>query len=674
MPLGRATVRITDGTRGITRDAATNRAGRFVAPLLSPGMYDVTVTAGDLAPATVHDVRVRTGDRLAIDVMVGAAPVERRWTSGDAAAQPLPAVQYVIDERAITTLPLINRHVASLVATVPGVASTMADEPSLAASPGDDLHLGGRRAATAWHLDGVPPLLDIKDVLGFTPSLESIDDVRVVAASASVTWPRGAAISLTSRAGSNTFRAGAYDFHRDSAIDANSFFRNHSLDPEERAGPPERTADIFGYRAAGPIRKDTAFFSWSQEWRRRRGESRADFVDARQETARVDVQAGRRWRLMARYTHDALDLKDRDPRGGESVGAAEATTVLAPSVVNDLSYRRASSVLGTTDGIADTLAVVRGDHAVALGGSFAQDDYSTHYEWFAQDSWRAHDRLTIDAGLRRGAYGWEPGIGAAWRPVGETVIRGGYASWETFTPERHWFAGVGRRLYANGSIDAAYVGRRSDDHVHERALRYDGLLAHFRHDGPHALLDVAYTLGRDQRREADWVGDVRTDRRHVFTATYSRDFGAWTIAGITTFQSGLPAPAVVMALPRRDYARQVGDPFVNLPSDQYYFNPAAFAPPIPGVPGSSESPFALPGKNQWDVSLSRAFRIDGRARVRLRADVFNLFNHTQFTTVDTVCTAQADEPTCAVANATLGQYTAVRAPRQIQLGIRLDWN
>jgi hypothetical protein len=92
-----------------------------------------------------------------------------------------------------------------------------------------------------------------------------------------------------------------------------------------------------------------------------------------------------------------------------------------------------------------------------------------------------------------------------------------------------------------------------------------------------------------------------------------------------------------------------------------------------GAPGSPLSPFSLPGRNQWDVSLSRPIRA-GRVRATLRADVFNLFNHTQFTQVDTLCDAAEDETTCAVANTTLGQYTAARNPRQVQLGLRLDWN
>jgi hypothetical protein len=673
--LPRAAVRITDGARGFTRDTTTNGSGFFVAPLLPPGLYDVTVTAGDFAPATVRAVRLHVGGRLAIDVAVGEAPVERQWTSGDAAAQPIAAVQYAIDARAIATLPLINRHVSSLVATVPGIRSATADEPPLVSGPGEDILLGGRRADTSWYIDGAPPLLRASEQLSFAPSLESIEEIDVVAASSSATWPRAAAVSLVTRSGSNVFRAGAYDFHRDAALDANSFFRNHSLDPDERAAPADLTSDIFGYRAAGPIRKGAAFFFWSQEWRRRRGETRANFLDGRQETARADVQAGPRWRLMARYTHDALELLDLAPRGAQGIGAAQAATIVSPSVINDLSYRMASDRGGTIHGIADTLAVVRGDHAMALGGSFAHRRLG-RFEGFAADSWHAHPRATVDVGIRRTDLGWEPSAGVAWRPRGNsaTVIRGGFASWDAFTPARQWFAGFGQRLYANGAFDAAYVGRRADADPRARALRYDGLLAHFRHDGPHAYLDLAYTLGRDERFDGQWVGDERGDRRHVFTATYSRDLGAWTIAGITTFQSGPPAPPVALPAPRREFARAVGDPFVNLPSDRYYFNPAAFAPPAPGLPGSPVSPFALPGRNQWDVSLSRGWALGGHARVRLRADVFNLFNHTQFTAVDTVCTAQPDEPTCAVANATLGQYTAVRAPRQIQLGIRLDWN
>ena len=61
-------------------------------------------------------------------------------------------------------------------------------------------------------------------------------------------------------------------------------------------------------------------------------------------------------------------------------------------------------------------------------------------------------------------------------------------------------------------------------------------------------------------------------------------------------------------------------------------------------------------------------------RGQFRADFINAFNKTQFTTINNVCAATPTDATCAIANNTFGQFDAVRAPREIQLSVKLYWN
>lgn len=674
-PLAGVAVRVTDPGTAVERETVTSSEGAFTLPLLPPGRYDVAFRLPGFGVYTVRAVRLHVGDRLVVDAGLGPAEVDRDWGSGDRAVPATAAIQHVLPTRQIEALPLINRHVAALVALNPGVTSALADEPALGLFSGDGLVFGGGRGGpSGWFLDGVT-LAGGPGGLLLTPSLESLEEVRVVGATPSAAWPRGAAVALVTRSGTNLLRASAYELRRDGALDANSFFRNLSLDPAVRAEPADVRADLFGYTAGGPIRKDALFFFWSQEWRRRRGESEADALDGRQETLRVDHRASARWRLMGRYTHDALDAAG-SPRRTAHAGEARATAALSATTVNEVSYRMARGAFREfrdSHELADNLSFQHGDHALALGGLVARASGTTRYEAYAQDTWRLHHAVTVDLGVRRAEGGWGPGAGVAWRASPGTTITAALAAPQAPTATRRFSLGVARRLYSRGALDVAYLGARAESLVHQPEQRYDGLLGHFRHEGPAGLLDLAYTLGRDRVRAGlDWDRQLG-DRRHVFTATWARDLRGFTIAGITTFQSGPPARPITRG--RGDiHARQVGDPFVNLPSDRYYFSPAAFAPAIIGDPGSPLSPFSLPGRNQWDVAVSRAFPLRGAARLQLRADVFNVFNHTQFTTVDTVCAAAPEDTTCAVPNTTLGQYLAARLPRQVQLGVKLLWN
>jgi hypothetical protein len=75
------------------------------------------------------------------------------------------------------------------------------------------------------------------------------------------------------------------------------------------------------------------------------------------------------------------------------------------------------------------------------------------------------------------------------------------------------------------------------------------------------------------------------------------------------------------------------------------------------------------GTNNWDLSLLKSFVVyRERARIEFRAEAYNAFNHTQYTTLDT--TARFNPATGAHSNATFGQVTAAASPRIMQLALR----
>jgi hypothetical protein len=77
-----------------------------------------------------------------------------------------------------------------------------------------------------------------------------------------------------------------------------------------------------------------------------------------------------------------------------------------------------------------------------------------------------------------------------------------------------------------------------------------------------------------------------------------------------------------------------------------------------------------PGVNNWDLALVKSFPIHERVRVQFRSEFYNAFNHTQFSTFDT--TARFDARGAQV-NGQLGQFTAARNPRFIQLALKVNF-
>ena len=64
----------------------------------------------------------------------------------------------------------------------------------------------------------------------------------------------GGVVNAITRSGANTFHGSAYEFLRNSGLDANDFFANAAGQPK----PPFRQ-NQFGVSAGGPIRKDRTF-------------------------------------------------------------------------------------------------------------------------------------------------------------------------------------------------------------------------------------------------------------------------------------------------------------------------------------------------------------------------------------------------------------------------------
>ena len=232
--------------------------------------------------------------------------------------------------------------------------------------------------------------------------------------------------------------------------------------------------------------------------------------------------------------------------------------------------------------------------------------------------------------------------------------------------------------------------------------------------GRNGTLTVNYTLSRNRtdatndrdaidipqnplNPDADYA-DARTDRRHILTGSYIYElpffrgddanaflkgaFGGWQVAGIVNINSGQPMPRISVLtnnFRRGGFADLVGDINVGERFEGgavYWFNPAAFAPPADGTFGNSgRAPFRQPGRHQWDISLSKNFYPWQDIRLQFRADLINAFNHTQWLAdplsngIDNTCTTSTT--TCTVATDRFGQILNVRAPREVQLSLKV---
>jgi len=197
-------------------------------------------------------------------------------------------------------------------------------------------------------------------------------------------------------------------------------------------------------------------------------------------------------------------------------------------------------------------------------------------------------------------------------------------------------------------------------------------------------------------------GRAQLDRRHVFTLNYiyelpfykrqqgfaGKALGGWEVSGITTYQSGLPFTLTVGSgiydpaglglfgsTPATARPNLLCDPNANAPHTfETWFNiscvQTTFPSPAAAVPGnSSRGAINGPSLFKSDVTLSKNFRWHESYRLQLRLEAYNVFNHTNFTTMSLVSsTARTVSATGLVSG--FGVITGVRDPRTLQFAAK----
>lgn len=187
-------------------------------------------------------------------------------------------------------------------------------------------------------------------------------------------------------------------------------------------------------------------------------------------------------------------------------------------------------------------------------------------------------------------------------------------------------------------------------------------------------------------------GRADTDQRHVFTLSmnFQPDFytgengfakailNGWSISPILKLRSGRPFTVTNSNVDANldgvttDRAQLIGNPYLDNPTPDMWFNIAAFARNqiVTGVATDGNSPRNLldgPGFKVVDMALSRDFSFAERYKLRLRVEgtnVFNLANYDQ---------PNAGVPVSVAVPGNFGRITSAKDMRRLQFGARFTF-
>ena len=234
---------------------------------------------------------------------------------------------------------------------------------------------------------------------------------------------------------------------------------------------------------------------------------------------------------------------------------------------------------------------------------------------------------------------------------------------------------------------------------------YNSFQAMLQKNFSHGLMfQAAYTFGKSLDNASSFESNLNPlnfratygpsayDARQRFVVNYVWDLpipkaegfkgklvNGWELSGIASFQTGFPVRITslgdVEQLDNNYLFEQAGEPnfapgYTNLvrtnirQTGGFAFNPNQFtnSTVAPGTIGNAARTLCCgPGLNNWDMSFMKETMLGERIRMEFRGDVFNIWNHAQFYSVDGNVSNQG---------ATFGQVLHIHDPRLVQFALK----
>jgi hypothetical protein len=202
---------------GRSFETTTGAEGNYLATLLPIGEYEMTFTLSGFQARSVRGVTLAVNDRVQIDTTLSPGGLtEVVEVTGQVLPQATTAVQNLIDARQVQELPINNRNFAKLAELAPGVSSDLADEIGVGLTSNMSISVNGaRRNAVNWLVDGVMNVdVGSNITLLSTPTLESIEQFKIITSSYAAEWPRsgGGIINVVTKSGTSLFSGSGYEF------------------------------------------------------------------------------------------------------------------------------------------------------------------------------------------------------------------------------------------------------------------------------------------------------------------------------------------------------------------------------------------------------------------------------------------------------------------------------
>jgi hypothetical protein len=232
----------------------SNPLGEYLLRSLPIGDYTLLAETAGFKQYRRQNISHTGGQVARVNVPLEVGAVSEAVTVAD----ELPPVDTqtgmlgtLVDARRLEDLPLNGRNILSLAALTPGVTRvSVTGNPSFGQQ---SINVNGNRAhSTNVMLDGASMYYAHRGAAIMQPPPDAVQEVKIVTNGVPAEFKRGsAAITAVTRAGTNEYHGSVWEYLRNDAFDARSFFASRVS---------KLRFNQFGAAGGGPIKRNKAFF------------------------------------------------------------------------------------------------------------------------------------------------------------------------------------------------------------------------------------------------------------------------------------------------------------------------------------------------------------------------------------------------------------------------------
>ncbi|MGA8531183.1 MAG: carboxypeptidase-like regulatory domain-containing protein, partial [Acidobacteriaceae bacterium] len=262
-----ASVDVRDVNTGADRIAVTSPAGQYQVLSLPVGDYTITARHAGFADQVRTGIHLAVGQEATVNLQLGVGGVQQQITvNADAAAVSLTTtdISGLVGEQQVKDLPLNGRSYDELLTLDPGVVNFTAEKTGGVgvsnSTVGNNFSVSGNRPQqNLFLLNGIEFTGAAENNMqpgGTSQELLGVDAVRefnVLRDSYGAQYGKrpGAQVLIVTQGGANQVHGSAYEFLRNSAVDARNYFNKGAVPPFQR--------NQFGASLGGPIQRNKTF-------------------------------------------------------------------------------------------------------------------------------------------------------------------------------------------------------------------------------------------------------------------------------------------------------------------------------------------------------------------------------------------------------------------------------